>query len=704
MASGELMDDKKRVRADGELEEPERKRPLLDDAGRRESSAGPLGPLTLENIQEFQKEAIFRQMQAYKREKETLESRFNKVDKDYKKLQSRFSLLDRWWDQVVLTLKGVAKVGTSEVLDALLLKSLESGEDSEFEELLQSKNKLIIDALSGDSQTQSSELQETVAKLGADISRIRSENDGLRLNRDSLQESLREVTDKYLATAKKLERLESPVLKSVLGSSSAAAESDSPAGDRQATPAGSEAGKAEGGVSSEELEEAKNALEESRAVVAKQKEQLALQEEKIQGLSESLRNLELKLVNPSENDLRGSELYNNLKAQNADLQQQNSALDAKTAALAAEKAKILVGQESFEARVKEDYEAKKEDLEAKLDRAERDVARIRSARDELLSELNVKKAAELDKQKGMEHLKELVSISESRIKDLEAEKKRMQEAAGDDVQTMNLDGASEEDLKALIQKLQRQNKNLAAEIPGLEQAFAKAHAKASSKVFEYVDREAKSARLQAEKAKADERYFSAMRAKDALQAELAKVKSQLSKGSELIQQLKESERHKSSQISNLQQQIADLNRANSELERSNQTAKTRITERDNRLASANHMVDKLKDELRGKDGEIKAAVESKRDLEVEVEKLRRQVETKRLTSGGAGGASAEQLDALRSIALCSVCSKNWKDTAIKVCGHVFCSDCIMDRLNVRFRKCPACNKQFSHNDLLSVHL
>ena len=64
----------------------------------------------------------------------------------------------------------------------------------------------------------------------------------------------------------------------------------------------------------------------------------------------------------------------------------------------------------------------------------------------------------------------------------------------------------------------------------------------------------------------------------------------------------------------------------------------------------------------------------------------------------------QQLEALRSIAKCSVCTKNWKDTAITVCGHVFCSSCTQERLAARLRRCPSCNKGFSSNDLLTIHL
>lgn len=65
---------------------------------------------------------------------------------------------------------------------------------------------------------------------------------------------------------------------------------------------------------------------------------------------------------------------------------------------------------------------------------------------------------------------------------------------------------------------------------------------------------------------------------------------------------------------------------------------------------------------------------------------------------------AEELENFRTLVYCSLCSKNWKNMAIRTCGHVFCEDCCKERLAARMRKCPTCNKPFSSNDLLMVHL
>jgi len=53
--------------------------------------------------------------------------------------------------------------------------------------------------------------------------------------------------------------------------------------------------------------------------------------------------------------------------------------------------------------------------------------------------------------------------------------------------------------------------------------------------------------------------------------------------------------------------------------------------------------------------------------------------------------------------LCAVCKKNFKDTAIKSCGHLFCKECVEERLTSRSRKCPQCGKSFGANDHMRVH-
>lgn len=54
--------------------------------------------------------------------------------------------------------------------------------------------------------------------------------------------------------------------------------------------------------------------------------------------------------------------------------------------------------------------------------------------------------------------------------------------------------------------------------------------------------------------------------------------------------------------------------------------------------------------------------------------------------------------------VCSVCRSNFKNSVLKTCGHVFCNECIENRITNRMRKCPSCNKAFDKVDVMAAHL
>ena len=58
----------------------------------------------------------------------------------------------------------------------------------------------------------------------------------------------------------------------------------------------------------------------------------------------------------------------------------------------------------------------------------------------------------------------------------------------------------------------------------------------------------------------------------------------------------------------------------------------------------------------------------------------------------------------QKIATCSVCRKEFKNTVLRTCGHLFCRGCIDARLGNRARKCPNCNRAFGTGDCLHVTL
>jgi E3 ubiquitin-protein ligase BRE1 len=709
------MEDKKRT--GDPLDGRASKRVSIDEEAR--------GPLTQEDVIQFQKEAIFRQMQVYKRERDLVQDKLDGLQKDYQQATKCFHALNNWFDQVIDVLGGTEPlngkhnlVNGESLVQNLLFTAVVEGE-SEFSIALSKKEGSIRSRLTKvtSADPQIAQLQEALSGLSTKFHHSQSQCEDLRLSNDKLRSEVSKVTERYLAAAKRIERIESPTLNRIRNSERAVDISETssvepemkdtkgsdPAGDSGAVTAVAAVAAASEELT-KELETARSALSEAQAVAAKQKEQLEEQASSVSALTDQIRDFKLRMLNLTDADLQNSDAFRTLAQRNSDLMLEVSHLRTQRDQFLSEKSELIAGREEFESRLKEEYDQKKEEVDGKLTKADQDVTRIRAARDDLLSELNIKKAGESEKTNSTSQLKELVGIRDSRISQLEDQiaNYRQESTSTSDIGA-NLDGAGLEDLKALVAKLQRQNKNLSAEIPGLEQAFAKANAKATAKVFDSVERDAKVNKLTVEKVKADEKYFSAMRSKDQLGLEISRLKSQLTKSAELIQQLREGENSKSMKITRLEKEKQSVDRKFDNGQSELQSAKGRLAEQNRRLDSANRVIERLNQDLRNKDQQAREEVNSRRNLEVEVEKLKTQVKTTRIGTGSQSEME-EQLESLRSIALCSVCSKNWKDTALKVCGHVFCNDCAKDRLNSRLRKCPACNKQYSFSDLLAVHL
>jgi len=59
---------------------------------------------------------------------------------------------------------------------------------------------------------------------------------------------------------------------------------------------------------------------------------------------------------------------------------------------------------------------------------------------------------------------------------------------------------------------------------------------------------------------------------------------------------------------------------------------------------------------------------------------------------------------LRTLALCTICRNNFKNTVLKTCGHLFCNECVEARITNRMRKCPNCAKAFGRDDVMLAHM
>ncbi|KAM0678504.1 E3 ubiquitin-protein ligase bre1 [Binucleata daphniae] len=65
---------------------------------------------------------------------------------------------------------------------------------------------------------------------------------------------------------------------------------------------------------------------------------------------------------------------------------------------------------------------------------------------------------------------------------------------------------------------------------------------------------------------------------------------------------------------------------------------------------------------------------------------------------------ADDLENYRKLLRCTSCDKNYKDTIILRCMHVFCKECIDNRIKTRNRNCPSCNENFHTADVKKIYL
>lgn len=733
------------------------------------------GKLTPRAIKKFKKEALLRALSSYRSSSDIFESQAKNAQTRLESLQKLFAVQESWWsnfvDQIDVALSNNKQlpIPSSDVKNNFILKlhqekdqnkGEEEEEDDDEEEEENSNtatpNKYeakLVKKFNKKSSEMEKKLQQLLewdgkvsesndlrTELSSAITRLHtfeSEYNTLKSDTYDLQSQLKDVTEKYLTAQKKISKLESPVTNALFGNGTArrganspqttsAKESESKSTD-SSKPIRSTEGEVEDTkvIDSTEYKQVKAQVEQLEVVVAKQLEQLKEQDRQIILLNETIRSTNHRLANLSDSDLQQSHVFRSLRRKLDELNYQLDKVDALNAQYQREKSILISERAGFQEKLRRDTDFRMEELQERTNRAESDVARIREARDEILGALNIKKAQEAEKLKSFDHLNELVEIRDSRIKSLEQEIKRIKdETSRDDTNSSSSssgvisaeieDNTPIEELREMVKKLKRQNASLVEELPDLEAAFNSAHQKATSKIMDFVEREAKMSKLVAEKAKADEKYFSAMRAKDALNLEYQRIRSQLTRNAEYVQQLKESESKCQHQVGALEHRVEEQSAKLTSLERERSALSSKLGEADRRIDSMRTIADRLSTEVKSKDRDIRNEVESRRNADQEIAKLKKQLDIaligQRDASSSGGGSASDrsdmdmQIQELRTIALCSVCSKNWKDTAIKVCGHVFCYDCAMDRLTARLRKCPLCNKQYSHSDLLSIHL
>ncbi|KAI0374105.1 BRE1-domain-containing protein [Pilatotrama ljubarskyi] len=273
--------------------------------------------------------------------------------------------------------------------------------------------------------------------------------------------------------------------------------------------------------------------------------------------------------------------------------------------------------------------------------------------------------------------------------------------------------------QAEIEKLQVQEKQreqaesaLYSELDKLSAAWEALDRQVKSKVYDLASLEERVTRAGVERAKAENKYYTAVRDREALDHERKTLSRSLEKAGKALDKIAESEKTLSVRMHDLEKEVVQWRKI-AEIQREqastvvieNNDLRTRLngerkTAEELRNAVNEHMVaiEKKRAELRKLEDSL---LKSKKDLEKQAAKLK-----SLSSSSGSNAKEAElqsEIDKCMSLLKCSTCKMNMRNTVITKCMHSFCKSCVEARIATRQRKCPACNLPFSQGEVQQLY-
>ena len=324
----------------------------------------------------------------------------------------------------------------------------------------------------------------------------------------------------------------------------------------------------------------------------------------------------------TDDDYAHTDLFKQLKSQYDDVVTRINHLEATNVQLREEAAKFRSERTAYRNQVDEETQNAIAEKEAQLMRAETDLARIRNARDELLADQQMRKAAQEQEKTAAAKVQELADAGQARIAALESEVERLRMEIGDGVSSKSAEEISSDELRTKFSNLDRQYSMLNTELASMQIACKKYSSLASQKVTDFSALEEKVARLIAEKSKADQKYFAAMKSKEARELEVRTLRMQNSKTSDIVSQLKESEAATRSLLANMEKQVSETKEALNFMMSKNHAAQQQVTEKNITIEGLNRQVTELKALSASKDSTLASASSACRQAETEVEGLK----------------------------------------------------------------------------------
>ena len=517
-----------------------------------------------------------------------------------------------------------------------------------FEKHLKSRSSAISSAIrkifSKDRSTNSeaSDLQGRIAKLLLAEKGHVNELEKIRLEKEQMEERLETASMRYMVAEKKLDRAKSTTVAKLERQAIAGGRSETGSGLGGGMDGAGKGDQASAQVDGESLAEAERAKKEAIAVSAKQAEQLEKLALENQKLFAQVTEYRVKQSSLSDEDYSHTDLFKQLKKQHEDVVTKLNGLEATNAELKQETKRLLSERSSYRMQLDAETQASITEKELQLTKAESDLARIRTARDELQADVAMRKAVQEQERASVNQLKELVAIKDAQISTLEAEAERLNSSKSHNIST-DLDNLSIEELRSKYLSLDDNNSMLKKEITTMMERFTKMSVNVSHKLSNTSEMEEKVLRLGAEKAKADQKYFAAMKAKEAREQEIRTLRTQNSKSSDIISQLKEAEASTRALVANLEKYVAESKDALASVESKRHAVQTQVSEKELAIDGLKKQIEELKSLTVTRDSAYSTNSSAQRKVEVEVERMKVELaeKDKKLETWRAKGLGSE---------------------------------------------------------------
>lgn len=661
------------------------------------------GPLTQGDVVYFQKEAIWRQMRIYKQNCARLTKDVETLKEKYEANEQKINCLDMWYEQIYNNIKGYLSIDQSEELNEFLLirvtnastDSVSQTLDRRREELLKVLTPLFKEIKSA--SVEGKDWAEQYEKLNSEYTALKASNSTLGKLKYELERKVDDLEKDILHIMKEQERQNSNTLKRVDESIANGHTEDKDSSHMNSQPNQSSSNGKEVEIDNEKLESLTTSLDDAKHENKLLEEQMSKLSEKYHSSMTELENWKDRLHNLTEADFQNSSTFQQLSTKKNELSESIVNLQKSNDAAINKLNKLEASQNNIREFFDKAILQENEQLKSQLSKNENDLARIRAARDELLSKQTILKL-ELDNRPVNEALSNTNRILHERIRSLEKERNKGYE------DNKLADLSKEELLQRVLM--------MTEEIKEIEQVFEKTRESSLVKLNSAAEQESLNKKLTIEKTKADQKYFASMRLKDSLVSENRILKAQVSKSQELINKLGEAEKKYLEKIEALTTSVTEYKTIKESSIKENMKLRESVSGLDIKCNALERNLDSLKSSYSDKTERLNDSEHQLSEKTNSLSKLQHKLQStdlllKKYKSNNTTSILQEdekQLEALRSIAKCSVCSKNWKDTVITACGHVFCQKCVQERLAARLRRCPTCNKGFSANDMLGIHL